>query len=161
MFRVEEDAYFAGTLQCKTLVPSDESVGDAHVQTGANIDALKLRRLRNYTAAQAGNATSATIPLGRAGGDGTVLGVYVGSVSKCVGAATVTVDVKVNNTTVLTAVVTLDSGNTDRVFEAGTLSGTPAVVAGDFLEAVVVATAGGGTLATGLSIEVVTHEDPQ
>ena len=161
MHRVEEAAYFASTLQAKTLVPSAGCVLDAHVGAGANVDALKLRRIRNYEAGRVGTAASETIPLGRAKGVGTVLSVFVGSVAINAGNATVTVDIKKNGTTILSAVVTLDSGNTAYVFEEGTLSGTPTLAIGDFLTAVVVATIGTGTLATGLCISVSTHEDPQ
>jgi hypothetical protein len=161
MHRVEEAAYFASTLQAKTLIPSAGCVSDAHVAVGANLDALKMRRLRNYHASKVGTAASETIPLGRVRGVGTVLAVSVGSIAINSGAATVTVDILKNGTTVLTAVVTLNNANTARVFVAGTLSGTPTLAIGDFLEAVVVATAGGGTVATGLSIDVITHEDPQ
>jgi hypothetical protein len=79
-------------------------------------------------------------------------------VAIAVGGATVTVDVKKNGATVLSSVITLDSGNTARIMENGTLSGTT-LAAGDFLEAVIVATAGGGTIPTGLLVQVIIDED--
>jgi hypothetical protein len=82
-----------------------------------------------------------------------VVSVKAGSIAIAVGAATVTVDVKKNNVSILTAVITLDTGNTARVAEAGTIL-TASAVAGDTYELVIVATAGGGTLAHG----VVCHD---
>lgn len=77
-----------------------------------------------------------------------------------VGAATVTVDLKKNGTTVLTAVITLDSGNVAYTVEIGAIT-TTAYVAGDFFEVVIDATAGGGTLPQGLGVEVVFRETAQ
>jgi hypothetical protein len=70
----------------------------------------------------------------------------------------VTVDLRKNGTTVLSAVITLNNANTARVAVAGALSVTT-LVAGDVLE-VVTATAGGGTLATGVFAIVTVNEMP-
>ena len=73
--------------------------------------------------------------------------------------STVTVDVKKNGVSVLTAVITLDSANTARIAEDGTLdSGEVTLAVDDLLEIVIVATVGTGTLATGPFVDVVVEE---
>lgn len=63
--------------------------------------------------------------------------------------------------TMLSAVITKSTADTDRVFEAATLAST-ALVAGDILQAVVAVTAGtGGNQNKGLIVELVFTEDPQ
>jgi hypothetical protein len=94
------------------------------------------------------------------GATGTILSFKAGSIAPCSGAATITLDLKKNGTTVLASVITLDNANAARVAEAGTLS-VVSLVAGDVLEIVVTATAGGGTIGTGLFAEVRWAEDAQ
>lgn len=65
---------------------------------------------------------------------GTILKAYCGSVVAAGAATTVTVDIKKNGTTVLSATIVLDNGNTAYVAEEGTLSVT-SLVAGDVITA--------------------------
>ncbi len=58
----------------------------------------------------------------------------------------------------LTAVITLNSSNTVYVAVAAALASS-ALVVGDVLEAVIVATAGGGTIGSGVFCEAVFVED--
>jgi len=133
----------------------DEVVTNGNVQTGAGIDASKLKHTHRKTYTQTGTATTATIVLHRVNG-ATASGLYVnaGSIAIAVGAATVTIDIKKNGTSVMTGAtpMTLDSANTAYVAEDASIATTTAVV-GDVFTAVIVATAGGGTLPTGLWIE--------
>jgi hypothetical protein len=76
------------------------------------------------------------------------------------GAATVTVDLLKNGTTILTAPISISSADAIRSLEAGTLSSS-SLVAGDILEVDVVATAGGGTLGKGLLAVLNVREDAQ
>jgi hypothetical protein len=71
----------------------------------------------------------------------------------------VTVDLKKNGVSILTSVITLDSGNTNRVVEAGTISGDGTLAAGDWLEVTIAISAGTGTLATGVYAELILNED--
>jgi hypothetical protein len=138
-----------------------KSVGASQIEDDAGIEYTKSQQKFVLTYAQDGTIASATVPIhivhGAAGG---VIAVKAGSITACAGAATVTVDLKKNGTSVLAAVITLDSGNTARVPEDGTLVADPSDAADDFFELVVVATAGGGTLGTGLCVSVAFYEDP-
>jgi hypothetical protein len=77
------------------------------------------------------------------------VGFKAGSVTACVGAATITVDLKKNGVSVLTATIVLDNANTARVVEAATIT-TTAAVAGDVFEVSVAVAAGGGTIGSGV-----------
>jgi hypothetical protein len=83
------------------------------------------------------------------GASATINSFKAGSVTACVGAATITVDLKKNGTSVLSAPITLNSSSTAYVVQSGTVT-TTSLVAGDVLEVVVTATAGGGTLGNGV-----------
>ena len=109
------------------------------------------------TYATSGTAASATVPIHVAEGDGALVALRCGSIAIAIGAATVTVDLKKNGTTVLSSVVTLDSANTARILEDATIS-SAAYSEDDFFELVIVATAGGGTIPTGLIVQLVARE---
>lgn len=124
------------------------------IEAAAGVEYTKLQQFRAPIYSQTGTAASATIPIGVVyGASGTMVAIKAGSIVACVGAATITVDLKKNGTTMLSSVITLDNANTARIMEAGTLSVT-SLTAADFLELVVTATAGGGTLGTGLLVQV-------
>ncbi len=91
-------------------------------------------------------------------GDGTVEAVRAGVVVACVGDSTITVDVKKNGTSILSATIGLDSGDAAYAKVDGTVS-TAAYVAGDVFEVVVTVAAGTGTLGQGLFVDVVFTED--
>jgi hypothetical protein len=150
-------------LTAQTVTPSDGSVVNASVANSAGILATKLQQqyTKLYAQASATTASTITIPIHLVrGATCTLDSIKAGSVVANVGAATVTIDLKKNGTTVLSAVITLDNANTARVPEAGTIT-TAGGVADDLYELVITATAGGGTLATGLFVQVVINEDPR
>jgi len=93
-----------------------------------------------------------------AGAAATMVSFKAGSVTPCTGDSTITVDLKKNGTTMLSAVITLDS--TEIAYEAvsGTLSVT-AAVADDVLTAVVAVSEGTGTLGTGVFCTLTLTED--
>jgi hypothetical protein len=105
-----------------------------------------------------------TIPIWRVyGATATLLELAVGSIAIAVGAATVTVDLQRSTAggafaSVLSAVVTLDTANTARVAELAGIA-TAGGVAGDLYQLVITATAGGGTLPTGLFVFLTLKED--
>ena len=137
------------------------TVQDADLAGSANLDPTKMRHQYCAVFAQANSAAASDT--GRVihvvkGATGTVVAFRAGSIVAATGNATVTVDLKKNGTTMLSAVITLDSSNTAYVLEEATLSVT-AVVAGDVLTLVIVATVGTGALPTGLFAEVVVRED--
>lgn len=156
---LNEDLYVNGTLRMKELVPSASSVLNAHIGAGAAIDPDKMGHLHRKIYSQSGTVAAATIPIHVVNGStGVIRSVKAGTIALCAGDAAITVDLKNNGTTVLNAVITLNSSNTARVVEAGVVS-VDDVVVNDFLEVVVAVNAGTGTLGTGLLVEVEIEED--
>jgi hypothetical protein len=157
--RVEEASYFGDTLQAKTLIPSAECVGNSHVAAGAGLAASKLEHQHRKTYVQDGTAVAATIPLAVIQGPtARVISIKAGTIGLNAGNATITIDLKKNGVSILTAVITLDSSKTARTLYAGTLTST-AGVAGNWLEAVIAVAAGTGTLGTGLCVQLDWDED--
>lgn len=154
------DLFVNGHLRARTATLPDNSVTNASVPSGAAIDAAKLQHQHRPGFGQPNTtATTETRAVHAAHGAGTIVAFYAGSVVANVGAATVTANLLKNGVTVLTGVVTLDSGNAAFVPEAGTLSVT-SYVAGDVFTIALIATAGGGTLATGAYAFAVLNENP-
>lgn len=128
------------------------AVADAQVISGASIQATKLTHDHFEKYAQAGTvATAGPLPFFEARNGGTLVEFGAGSIAVAVGAATVTIDLKKNGSTVLTSVITLDNTNTIRIARLATIAAASYVV-GDWFEIAVTATAGGGTLPTGLLV---------
>jgi hypothetical protein len=145
---------FAGPTQLKT-----GCVRNVDIEANAGIATSKLEHPVYTCYGQNGTAVAATVPIHTVVGvAGVIEAVGLGSIVACVGDATITVDVKLNGTTILSAPVELDSTNTARVAVAGVLSVT-ALAAGDLLEVVIAVDAGTGTLGTGLFVQVKLRED--
>lgn len=155
------DLYVSGVLSAGTFNLSSGSVTDAAVLSNAGIDADKLEHRHRITYSQESGTTSATedkiihVVHGTAG---TVNAFEAGSVTLCTGAGTITVDLHKNGSTILSAPITLDTGNTVYVTESGTIS-SASLSDGDVLEVVVVATAGGGSVGNGVFASVEIDED--
>lgn len=158
--RWSEDTYVDATFQAKTLVPSAGCLLDAHVNAGAAIGTAKMRHkhLRGYGQPNAAATTETRGLRIILGATGTVVAFKAGSIAPCAGNATVTLDLKKNGASILTAVIQLDLTNTARIAEAATIA-TAALAVGDWLEVVIVATIGTGTLATGVYCELEIDED--
>lgn len=136
------------------------SVGDNNVSAGSPLAVDKTTHQINKTYTQKHGTAVASDPgsvIHIAGSAGVVQSVKVSVRTIPIGAATVTVDVKKNGTTILTGVVTIDNANVAYTAETGAIT-TTAYVNGDFFEVVLVATAGGGTLPQGIGVEVVFRE---
>lgn len=154
------DLTIRGTLVAQDMVMPAGVVTSAAVQTAANIDADKLQHRHVVNYGQSGSATSVTMPVFVATNTCLINSIKAGSIAIAIGDSTVTVDLKKNGSTILSAVITLDTGNTARIMESGTLTGAgDDLIAGDFLELVVVATVGTGTLPTGLFVQIEIDED--
>jgi hypothetical protein len=135
------------------------SIPAASIAPYAGIRGEDVQHVVRKYLGQTGTAATVTIPIHVVKGATAILkALKAGSIVANVGAATVTIDLKKNGASILTAVITLNSANTARICVDGTFSST-ALVAGDFLELVVTATAGGGTLATGLLVDLLLYED--
>ena len=147
---IDDDWHVNGHLSGNTMSVANGSVSNASVAATASIASSKLNHVFRAPYAQPNTAgTSETRVVHVCRGAGTLLSFVAGSIAAATGDATVTLDLRKNGTTVLSAVITLDSGNSNRVVEAATLVDTT-LAAGDVLEVVTVATIGTGTLPTGV-----------
>lgn len=147
-----EDVTIRGTLAPSSItLPDGVITRSAQVLAGANISADKTEQ-RVFPSWHQPNsaATTETRTVFVARRAGTLNEVIAGSIVAATGNATVTLDLKKNGTTMLTGVITLDSANTARIVESGTISGAGTFVANDWLEVVIVATIGTGALPTGV-----------
>lgn len=158
--RLDGDLYLGGRFTPSHMTYPANEITDAAVSSVAGIGAEKLEHQYEKVYSQPNTtATAETRIIHVVHGDtATVLEFEAGSIVACVGAATITVDLKKNGTTILSGVITLDSGNTAYVTEAGTIS-SPSLVDGDVLTIVTTATAGGGTIGTGFFCSVKLRED--
>lgn len=155
---VEGDMLVRGTLVPTNLVPPAACITDSAIAAGANLAGSKLEHQHAETYRQSGTAAAAVAPLHMVRGlSGTILSVEAGSIAAAIGDSTVTIDVKKGGTTILSAPIVLDSGNTARVAEAGTLAVT-SLADGNLLEVAITVSAGGGTLPTGLFVTVCWRE---
>lgn len=155
------DLFVNGAFRAKTASLPSSSITNSNVVAGAGISASKLQHQHQHVYAQEGTNASASarqILHVVVGATGTVESIKATLTTACIGAATITVDLKKNGTTILSAVISFSSSDAAFTLKAGTIS-TPAVVVGDVLEIVVVATAGGGTLGKGIAAVLKIRED--
>lgn len=115
------------------------------------------RYVRSLSQAHGSAAAAERRIVHRCHGAGSIVAVRVGVAVACIGDSTITVDVKKNGTTVLSAPVVLDSGNLAYTAEGGALSVTT-TAADACLEVIVTVSAGTGTLGQGLSVDVIVDE---
>lgn len=150
-----------GTMRPDVFIPPSGCITDDAVVAAALLAYTKLQQMRVESGNQPNSAaTTETRTMAVVvGATGSILSFKAGSIAIAVGAATVTLDLKKNGTTVLSAPITLDTGNTARILESATIS-VPGLVVGDWLEVVITATAGGGTLPTGLFYQLAFYEKP-
>lgn len=156
-----------GPISGASLIPGADTVKNSMIGEVLTYDNLQQRRDIIYAQANAHATTRPTaadanqVVYEVTGATGLLLSIKAGSCVKAVGDSTVSIDVKKNGTTVLTAPIVLDNANTNLVSEAGTLVATPTLAAGDVLEVYVDATVGTGTLPLGLWVKITLKEDPQ
>jgi hypothetical protein len=119
------------------------------------LEASDCKQNRCFHYSQDGTMAAVTAQIiGRVRGTtGTIKSVHAACVTLCTVDATCTIDVKKNGTTILSATIVLDSGNTVWVPEEGTLSVTSAVE-DDMISITVTVAAGAGALGTGLTVDV-------
>ena len=86
-------------------------------------------------------------------GAGTIIDFSAGVLAAAVGAATVTIDLKKNGTTILAGLLTIDNTLAINTLKFNTPSSLT-LATNDVLTLVITAAAGGGTLPTGLFINV-------
>lgn len=148
--RVEGNMTVTGRLSPAYLDIPSNTIVDEDVSASADIAAEKLEHYHQKTYGQANTAAAdETRMIHVAMAAGEVLAFEAGSIAKAVGDATCTVDLKKNGSSILSAVITLDSANMNRVTEAATIA-SAAYVDGDVFEVVIDGTIGTGTLPTGV-----------
>ena len=161
--QLQENCYFGGTVQFASAVLQANAISDVNINTpsaGSGISATKVMHRFRATRGQSGNAVSETVPIHVV--QGIVAKVNyckAGSITIAAGSGSVTVDLKKNGTSVLTAVITLNSSSVARTEQAAAIAaGGLTMTAGDWLELVI--TAGSATLPTGLFVDVEIEESP-
>ncbi|SRR6266516_181430 len=138
--------------------------GTVSLGSTANVQPNAMDHQHVKTYQQSGTAVSATAALHECRGTaGIIKSLRAGSIVACIGAATITIDLQKSSgggafATVLSAVITLNSASPPRVSVAGAISSS-ALAQGDVLQIVITATAGGGTLGTGLWVDLRVDED--
>jgi hypothetical protein len=140
------------------IVPNN-SITNEKVASSTVIAATKLAHRHYARVSVAGTVATATFPIHEAYAAGSIVQLVVASIVVAIGAATVTVDLRKNGTTVLSSVVTLNSSSVARTPVAGTVS-SASYTSGDFFEVVITATASGGTLPSGLLVQMIVDENP-
>ena len=158
------DMIVRGKLIASGFTPGNDSIGSTQFNAGDPLVASKQEHQYRVGLAQPHGTAAASerraVHLAHAAGK--VVEVRAGLTVANVGAATVTVDVRKNGTTILSAAISLTSATA----AFGSVIALPAVgqdayAAGDVLEAVVTATAGGGTLGQGLYVGLTLREAAQ
>jgi hypothetical protein len=162
--QITGDHTFAGTIkfnQAPTL--PEDCVGGREFDVSDPLPTSHQYHRHNVCGGEASGSagTSYTKAVHVANAPGTVQSFAAGVLVAAAGAATYTLDLKKNGTTVLSAVITLDSANVINVVESGAIvsSGVEDYVAGDVFTVVTVATAGGGTLPQGVYFRAVFDEE--
>jgi hypothetical protein len=151
---------FPGRVKASQLDIPAEAVGDEGFTTDPDraLDATKVYHQHQVIVKQARgtDVVARTEGVHVAYGDGEVVAVSACLQTPCVSAATVTVDLLKNGTTVLSAVITLDNSQAAYVLEPGVVS-TPDYDDGDVFE-VAVAITGGADVGQGLTVLIVLRE---
>jgi hypothetical protein len=167
--RIEGETQFAGDVVMLAGVTMPSGViTNAHVAAGAAIAATKLQHQFPIHLSTAGGTavTAVTNIVHIARGAGTVVSVEAALATVPTGTGTdktVTIDVQKSTggaafATLLSSTIVLDSGNTDRVAEAGTLAATPTYADGDLIQIVVTVSGSTGTQGTGLIVTAFVQE---
>jgi len=158
------DIIVPGQVIAAQNIPSAGSITDNMVAGSAAIAASKQEHQHQHSYAQPGASNAAVerkvIHVVR-GATARVQEFKVGATTAATSDATATIDLKKNNTSLLTGTISLTSATAAYGLLAGTLAaGALTLVAGDVLEVVVSAVnAGSGALAKGLFAELTIRED--
>lgn len=159
--QIQGDMAVNGRLTPTSLTIPFGSVSNASIASGSNVDTDKLESRVYSSWSQPNSASTAeTRTLFVAKRAGTITSFLAGSIAAAIGDSTVTIDLKKNGTTILSSTIVLDSSNTARVAEDGTLNGaSTAFVAGDWFEVVITISAGTGTLPTGVFAQLEARQN--
>lgn len=161
--RIEGALVVAGRLTPSSLDVPDATIDNAAVKSSAGIAASKLEHQHKPSYSQESDTTAAAedyVIHTVLGATGKVTAFSAGCVVACIGDSTVTVDLHKNGASMLTAAITIDSG--DSAYDVVDATVDPAkedLVLDDVLEVVVTVSAGTGTLGKGVFAQAVIEED--
>lgn len=131
------------TLIAGAFTPPNSCITNAAVLAGAGIDASKLDHHHAKHGSLAGSAVDGNHAIHAVcGATATAIAFKAWCITPATGSSTCTVDLKKNGTSVLSAVITLDSSSVARTVEEGVIT-TASAVAGDVYEVVLTATQAG------------------
>ncbi len=145
---------FVQTLTCGAFTPPPGCITDNAIQAGADIDTSKLMHRFQPVYCQPVAATvSAETKIVHVvyGSTATLNTVEVGLVTANIGAATITVDVYVNGSSILVTPLTITNSLTAYTITTCDISNQNLVM-NNVLEVVVTASASGGTIGKGLFV---------
>lgn len=152
--RIEGDQHFANNVVIAgTLTAPAGSITNNNILASAGIVTSKLDHLFIMPYFKVGTVATETAGIYVARKAGTVKSVEAFMIGANASGATVTVNVLKNGTTILSANASFSDSDAARAVKTGTIS-SAAYVDGDVFEVVVTATAGGGTVGTGLHVGV-------
>lgn len=159
-FSTSGDARIGGAVICQTLDAAQASITNAMVKTNADLGVEKMRHRHVITHAQPNTtATAETKAIYVASKAAVVKEVKAGAIAAAIGDSTVTVDVKINGTTVLSSTIGLSSSDTAYVPLDGTINTSADDLTEDqVLTVVITVSAGSGTLPTGVFVSVTIEE---
>ena len=161
MGKVDTELVITDVLNVKTVLQGCTGmITNAMVKAGTGVGASKLEAWHRECWGQISTAVTETKVLGIIrGSTGDTVGVEVTNQAACSGSSTVTVDVKKNGVSILSAVVTLNSASSITVPIAGTVT-TTSLADGDIITGVITTVASGtDALATGVSLQWDWNED--
>lgn len=159
---LDSDLYVNGSLTARSVVLPSSVVTDDAVQAAAGIAASKLEHQHQPTLVMSDHATDAAT--GRKvihrvkGATGSIVDFRVGVTVAATSTGTITVQLKVNGSNVLSSAITVDSGTAAFGTVAASGYTSTALVTGDVLE-VEILTATGSTLPKGVFAALTVRED--
>lgn len=160
--RIDGSLYVTGTLKVGSMDLPAASVTDANMDPANPIDVDKQihQYVHTYSQNRAAAVAAERKAVFSATGDGVLVNVQAGVTQAAVGDSTITVDVYKNGVSVLTGVLTIDSG--DAAFATQTAAvtvGSEGYSAGQVFEVVIAVSAGTGTLPRGVYVSLTVNEE--
>jgi hypothetical protein len=160
--RIEGDVYVAGNLASNSLSAPSGAINNAAIAAAAGISASKLEHQHAQTYSQPNTTATAErrSMFHCRGATGTVVAVHAWATTASTLNAVVTVDVLRGHTSILSSPIVLNSSDVALTPKAGTVS-LSSLAAGNILSIVSTVSAGTGTLATGLGVQIITRESAE
>lgn len=156
--QVNENAHFNGQLSCRTIALPVASVGSQHILGFLAADVLGRPRKIVYSQRTTSDFADDERTLFTADAPATVVSFKAGAITVAGASTSVSVDLKKNGTTILSAPIVLDNSQTARQKVAATIS-SAALVADDVLEVHMALT--GTNEPKGVFVELQINENPE